>query len=993
MPSKLPGPLRLTPSLPFAGRSRELALLRTLIPQGDSESVRFALVGGEAGSGKSRLVREFAHEAAAAGALVLYGACDAVVQRPYRPFVEALEQLARTTEPATLRADLGAAGGELTRLLPDLPHHVGELPPPVAADPDTERHRLHVAVADLLAAVGRRAPLVVVVEDGHWADTPTLLLLRHLARSAAEARALVVTTFRDTEADVPRTLADALVDLRRSEGVVRMRMQGLSAAEIAEFVGRAVGGDIGPDLSAVGATMRNLTGGNAFLVTELWRALLETETIPMADAARLADAVAGLGSPEGVREVVDQRLDRLDPATAALLELAAVAGPEFDLAVLSGAGVPDDELAGAVEQAVAHGMIEEVPARVLAYQFTHELVRRALYDRMAGLRRAELHLRVGEALEDAYAGSDGRGLAELAHHFAAAVPVDGPRRAVDYALLAGSAALETLAFDEAEAQFQAALDLGIDEPRRRGETQLELGAARLRAGRSDDAMKAFRAAAQIARDLDDAHMLATAAVGFEEAAWRPGIADAGAVELLEEASRALGDEDSELRIMLLAGLGRAHSFVGDHAASKLVREQATAMARRLDDRLGLATVLMRSYWSRSTDSLEESITMLDEAVELADALGDSELLAQALEWRVAALMSMGELETAAREQAQVVAMAERLRQPFTLHVAEHYGSALALSAGRLEEAEAAARRSHEWSRLLTARDPSGVYGIQMFGIRREQGRLAELAQATRVLAGASRRGSTWRPGLAAVLAELGMEDEARHELEQVRREGFEGLRASLFLASLTYLADACTAVGDTDLAALVYCELAPLRGGNVVIGHGVAVYGAADRYLGMLAATLGQPDLAAEHFEEALAFNRAMGARTWVAHTLYAYGRTLRTRDDDGDAARAAAMLTEAAALAEDIGMPMLLARARALGARVDGARTPPDDLSWREVDILRLVALGRSNREIGVELSISGHTVANHVRSILRKTGAANRTEAAGYAYRHALVERDRAR
>jgi len=113
MPSKLPGPLRLSPSLPFAGRSRELALLRALIPYSETESVRFALVGGEAGSGKSRLVREFAHEAAAAGALVLYGACDAVVQRPYRPFVEALEQLARTTDPATLRADLGAAGGEL----------------------------------------------------------------------------------------------------------------------------------------------------------------------------------------------------------------------------------------------------------------------------------------------------------------------------------------------------------------------------------------------------------------------------------------------------------------------------------------------------------------------------------------------------------------------------------------------------------------------------------------------------------------------------------------------------------------------------------------------------------------------------------------------------------------------------------------------------------------------------------------------------------------
>jgi DNA-binding CsgD family transcriptional regulator len=568
------------------------------------------------------------------------------------------------------------------------------------------------------------------------------------------------------------------------------------------------------------------------------------------------------------------------------------------------------------------------------------------------------------------------------------VPVDGPRRAVDYSLLAGAAALETLAFDEAEARLHAALELGIEDPRRRAETQLELGAARFRAGRSDDAMKAFRAAAQIARELGDVHMLATAAVGFEEACWRPGITDAGAVELLEEASFALGDEVSELRVMLLAGLGRARTFVGDHAASVDVREQATAMARRLDDRRGLATVLMRSYWSRADDRLEETLDMLSEACELAAGLGDSELRAEAMEWRVAGLMSLGDLDRAMREQAAVHAMAERLRQPFTIHVAEHYAAALALCFGRLAEAEAAARRSHEWSRLLTGRDASGVYGIQMFGIRREQGRLAELAEVTRLLAGSGRPGGTWRPALAAVLAELGMEDEARRELAQVREEGFDTLRASLWIASLTYLADACAAVGDAELAALVYPELAPLRGGTVVIGHGVACYGAVDRYLGLLAATLGEQDRAVEHFEQALASNRAMGATTWVAHTLYAYGRTLRTRGRDDDDEQAAAMLSEAATLAERIGMPMLLARARALGARLDRARTPPDDLSWREVDILRLVAMGRSNREIGLELSISGHTVANHVRSILRKTGAANRTEAAGYAYRHSLVQ-----
>jgi DNA-binding CsgD family transcriptional regulator len=194
-------------------------------------------------------------------------------------------------------------------------------------------------------------------------------------------------------------------------------------------------------------------------------------------------------------------------------------------------------------------------------------------------------------------------------------------------------------------------------------------------------------------------------------------------------------------------------------------------------------------------------------------------------------------------------------------------------------------------------------------------------------------------------------------------------------------------VGDAAMAALVYPELAPLAGANVVIGHGVACYGAADRYLGLLAATLGDHERAIEHFEQAVAINTEMGATTWLAHTLYGYGRTLRMRGRTSDAGPASALLSEAATLAERIGLPALLARAQALGAPA-GPDVLPDHLSWREVEILRLVAAGRSNREIGEELFISGHTVANHVRSILRKTGAANRTEAAAYAFRNALIE-----
>ncbi len=963
-----------------------------MIPRSAGEELRFALVGGEAGSGKSRLIREFAHEAAAAGALVLYGACDPAVRRPYRPFGEALDQLIRSSDGRTVRSALGPEGRELARLLPDLSPSVDDLTPAAVADPDTERHRLHSAVADLLAALGREVPLVLVIEDGHWADTPTLLLLRHLARGTSGARALIVTTFRDTEAEVPQALSAALVDLRRSDGVVRLRLGGLSAAEINEFVAGAMDGDPGFDLPEVADVLFELTRGNAFLITELWRTLLETESLPVPgeDAGRLAEAVTGLRSPDGVREVLDQRLARLSASTTGLLELAAVAGAEFELPVITASGLSDTDLSDALEQATAHGIIEELPTGRLAYRFTHELVRHALYDRLPALRRAALHLQVAEALEAVDRTDGGRGLAELGHHFRAAAAVDGPQRAIDYSMLAGHAALDALDFDEAERLFASALELGIKDPRRRAEAQLELGAARYRAGRSDGAMEAFQSAAQIGRDLGDAEVLTTAAVGFEDACWRPGIADQGAVGLLEEASRALDGGDSTLRVMLLAGLVRAHAYVGNYAASETVQVQAIDMARRLGDGIGLATVLIRSYWTRADGaSMQETLEMLREASKLAQDAGATDLQAEAMEWRVAGLISIGALADAQRELVDVHALAVRVRQPFTLHIAEHFASTLALCAGNLAEAEVAAQRSHEWSRLLTGRPASGTYGIQMFGVRREQGRLAELAAATRILAASEHSGGGWRPGFAALLVELGMEDEASRELTKIRREGLEQLRSTLWLASLSYLADACAVVGDSQLAEMLYHELAPLAGGNVAIGQGVACYGAADRYLGLLAATLHEYERAINHFERALQLNREMGASTWVAHTLYAYGRTLLMRGTAEDVEQAPALVSAAATLAERIGMPALLARTSALGTGTELARMPPDELSWREVEILRLVATGLSNREIGERLTISGHTVANHVRSILRKTGASNRTEAAGYAYRHALVDR----
>ncbi len=981
---QLSGPVQILASSPFVGRSRELVTLRALVPHADGEGRRIALVGGEAGSGKSRLVREFANEISAEGVLVLYGACDAVVRTPYRPFVEALDQLVRSMDPDALRSELGTAGGELTRLLPDLPLRVGGLPAPVVADPDTERHRLHTAVTDLLAGACRRGPLVLVLEDGHWADTPTLLLLRHIARSVPDARLLVLATFRDTEADVPAELADALADLRRSDEVLRLRLSGLTDEDVTEYVRRSAGAVVDPSLAELAHAIRNLTEGNAFLLCELWHTLVETNALTVAEGGlRLTRPLEEIATPESVREVVNQRLSRLDARTRDLLELGAVAGTEFELDLLRHAAPRELEQLDALEPAVRSGMIEEVASLRLAYRFTHELVRRALYDGLSGLRRAELHLRVGEALEAVAPSRDGRALTDLAHHFAAASPIGNRERAVDYSLLAAEAASTALAYDEAVAHLRTALRIGIADERRRAESLLDLGTALFRAGTSLDSLQSFGEAAEITRGLGDGGLLARAAIGFEDSCWRPAMHDQGARPLLEEASRALSDEDSTLRVGVLSGLARTLEFEGDAGQGKLIREDAIAMARRLDDRRGLATVLMRAYWAQGTLSLAEILEMLTEACELAEQIGDIDIQAEAMEWRVAALMALGEMDVARAELATTLAMAQQMRQPFILHVAEHYESSLALFEGRLADAEQAALRSRDWGSLLTGRDASGIHGIQMFGIRREQGRLAELAPVIRILATDDRSGGAWRPGLAATLAELGMHDEVRRELARVREDGLDSLREGLWIASLSYLADAAAAVDERSTAQLIYPALEPLSGANVMIGHGVACYGAADRYLGMLARILGETELAQRHFEAALDLNRRMGAATWVAHTAYEYGRTLLR---DGDAEHASLLLADAGALADRHGLAAL--RARIQNVDPASAAPHPSGLSARELEILRLVAQGLSNREIGAELFISEHTAANHIRSILRKTDSANRTEATAYAYRHGLVK-----
>ena len=636
-------PVLLLASSPFVGRSRELLTLRALVPHAESEGRRIALVGGEAGSGKSRLVREFAREVAEDGVLVLTGACDAVVRTPYRPFVEALDQLVRATDPDVLRAELGSAGGELTRIFPDLSARLGGLPDPVAADPDTERHRLHTAVTDLLAGACRRRPLVLVIEDGHWADGPTLQLLRHVARSVPDARLLVLATFRDTEADVPAELADALADLRRSDDVIRLSLGGLTDDDVAEYLRRSAGAEVDPALAELAHAIRALTEGNAFLLCELWRTLVETDAIVVTEGAlRLTRPLEEIATPQSVREVVSQRLSRLDATTRDLLELAAVAGTEFELDLLRHAAPEELKRLDALEPAVRSGMIEEVPAPRLAYRFTHELVRRALYDRLSGLRRAELHLRVGEALEALAPSPDARALADLAYHFAAAVadrrpgarrrvqPARGTRRIRRARLRGGRRTPSHRAPDRDRGRAAARRD--ADRARHDPVSRRDLA----------------RLAAVVPRGgRDRARHSATASCS--RARRRASRTRAGARRCT---SRARGrcsrrPPRRSRRRTPRSGSGSSPASPARSSSRAPPRGPRRSARRRSrwrggsDDRRGPrdrpdARVLGQEHAQPARDPRDA-----DEACELAEQIGDIDIQAEAMEWRVATLLALG----------------------------------------------------------------------------------------------------------------------------------------------------------------------------------------------------------------------------------------------------------------------------------------------------------------------------------------------------------------
>jgi DNA-binding SARP family transcriptional activator len=578
-PPPLPGPLVPEPPFPFVGREHELAALRAALDRAEGGEGGLALIAAEAGGGKTRLVRELARDAAGRGTLVLYGASDAAVTTPYQPVREWVEFLLRVGDDEVLRGCLGATrGSELARVAPELASLTGF--PVEGAAPD--RHSLHGAVTEFLARLGRVQPLLLVLDDLHWADGETLQLLRRLARSAPEARWLVVAAYRPEERE--GEAAGALADLARLDGVRRVGLAGLGIDEVAEFIRGSTDAEAPAELAAA---IEELSGGTPLFLCELWRELRESGAIAVGETVRLTRPLAELRGPERVSDLVEQRLARLDPETVALLELAAVAGPSFQLRLLAAAGLEQRRLLTAVEEALDAGVVEELPDSQPACRFSHELVRRAVYDRLRHVRRIQLHLQVGEALER-IADPDGV-LPELAHHFTVAVPLAGPERAVDYNVRAGHAAVAAGAYREAVARLETALELGMSNGRDRVGVQLELAFVRVQLGDRDGGLALVAASLETATALGEPALVARA--------------------LLRRAHIEIGDTEADREAPLRSAAAAINTF------TELGDARGLAEAWRL---MGMA--LRRD--GRCADALEAYERSLAHAREAGDAVAE-----------------------------------------------------------------------------------------------------------------------------------------------------------------------------------------------------------------------------------------------------------------------------------------------------------------------------------------------------------------------------------
>jgi DNA-binding SARP family transcriptional activator len=897
----------------FVGRERELGELLTGLDRTFAGRGSLFLVAGEPGIGKTSLGEELARHARHRGATVLRGRCWEAGGAPaYWPWVQAIRGYVKANEPGRVRAQLGGGAADVAAIVPEVAEVLPDLPPAAAGEQEGGRFRLFDSIVSFLTRSAVERPVLLILDDLHAADEPSLLLLRFLAGELAHAPLLVVGAFRDVEVHRDHPLAPTLAELAREKVTRRVTLSGLSESEVGRYIELSTGVEA-PELATA---IHRQTDGNPLFLGEIVR-LLESEGLVEVDGGvRWSAALI----PEGVREAIDHRLRRLPTDCRRLLRVASVVGREFSLAPLERAAERSSvEALDLLSEAIAAQVVTELPGTPGHFRFSHALVRDSLYRDLGPADRARLHRAVGEALEKLYGCDLEPHLAELAHHFFEAGSGQGDDKALDYATRAGDRADAQAAYEEAARLYGLALELvstarpGDDSER--CELLLRLGEAQSKAGDMPAAREAFLRAAELARRLDAPNQLARAALGYGgRFVWARAAGDRRLVPLLREALRGLDEADSVLRSRLLARLaGALRDEPSADLRNRLSREAAD-VARRLGDPATLTWALDGRHlaiWS--PDTVEERIALADEMLALAEESGNGEPELLAHDYRLYAFLELGDNAAVNAELEETVRLARAVKQPAYWWKVTAVEALLALLQGRFEGAERTIERALEFGRRSQSSAAVATHGLQMFALRREQGQLERVDQLVQRSAAANRNYPLWRCVTALLHCELGRNDDARALLDELATDHFAVLsRDEEWLLSMSLLADVSACVKDEARAGTLYEALLPYAD-RFAFGAPEFGCGSIARSLARLASTLGRRDRAETHFAAAVEANEEMGARPWAAHTRREWAEMLAEQGNAEDSNRGISLADEAMATYHELDTQAWVERTRVL--------------------------------------------------------------------------------
>ncbi len=602
---------------PFVARADERAQLLAALDDAVQGQGSLVLVGGEPGVGKTRLAEEILLEAQRRELLCFIGHCyEGEGTAPYTPFVETLEYAVRAVPEDLFRQALGDAGSEVARIMPQLRRIFPDIPPAIELPPDQQRRYLFNSFREFTERSTLISPLVVLLDDLHWADEPSLLLLEHLAQHIPTQRALFIGTYRDVELDVTRPFAKTLGNLTRQRLAQRITVRRLSEDSVHDLLAALGGGD--PATPLVGSIFHE-TEGNPFFVEEVFRHLREEGKLFDADGKWLTDIdIDQLDVPEGVRLVIGRRLERVGDEVQKVLTVGAMMGRRFHLRVLEELELlSGDGLFDALEEAETAQLVHaSTVGRDTVYRFSHELVRQTLVGALSIPKRQRLHLRISQAMERVYPSQLEDRAADYSYHLYQAGAAVDEAKAVYFLSIAGDQALDGVAFEEALVHIERALSIEEDpDPKQHAHLLQKKGTALLGLGRWREAVEQWEAALPHFEALGDVSTVVELCLIISNLRlWQIEVSEA--LGMSERGLRAVGEEPTRARSRALAVRGLVLGISQDPEQGLALVGDAVSIANDLGDQelLGLVEgfyLLVLNNQGRMHDVVHAADTPLD----------------------------------------------------------------------------------------------------------------------------------------------------------------------------------------------------------------------------------------------------------------------------------------------------------------------------------------------------------------------------------------------